>query len=144
MPSIRTGHEKCLTHTQVIGAPSYFPTIWTWVKQFVDPGIVQKVVILPAADVQNTLANLIERQHLPKKYGGGFDFDHGMPVDIDPALAEILQWSGSTRALPKGPLRWIKSPNGNQVAVAVGTLDGKVRREEVAVLSSSMSHEPDE
>ena len=105
---------------------------------------MSKIFILSAHDVKPTLAELIHPADIPKKYGGELDFEFGDPPSIDPVVEQLLTWSSpppesGLRLLPDGPIRWIEQPNKDKEALALGSVDGKLRREAVAVI-----HSPDQ
>ena len=108
-------------------------------KKWIDPNTGEKVVVVPAADVLPTLQASIDIEHIPLSLGGEFDWKPGMPSSLDPSTCEQLDWIGErgpASTLPPGPMKWIVDEKGVRTAVAVGTIDGKARREPIAVLSS--------
>ncbi len=65
------------------------------------------------------------------------DFRFGMTPNLDPAEEEHVEWLSpeldtSQQRWPQGPMRWIKQDDGNWEIMAVGSVDGKERREIVA------------
>lgn len=124
---------------QIIGAPSFFPTIWSWIKTWFDQNTVSKIVIVPAGKELSTLSESYDPIDIPRKYGGQFDFDFGMPPDFDPEIRDAITWlpseSGKSYVeLPIGPMRWVNCEDGKRTAVAVGKVDGEKRRVEVLAL----------
>lgn len=86
-----------LNKPQIIGAPSWFPTIWNWVKKFFDPIVVSKMFVIAPSEVLSTLAEHIEKKNIPKQYGGDLDYTFGdMPV-LDDSMVEALgaKWGSS-------------------------------------------------
>jgi hypothetical protein len=85
------------------------------------------------------LSSHIDVCNIPKKYGGGLDFEFGMEPVLDVEIKEMLKWPDgvdeSQRRLPIGPVKWVDEGGGGRTAVAVGSKDGKLRRETVASLS---------
>lgn len=85
------------------------------------------------------LSSHIDVSNIPKKYGGELDFEFGMEPALDVKIAEILRWPDgvdeSQRRLPIGPVKWVDEGDGSRTAFAVGSKDGKLRREMVASLS---------
>ncbi len=60
--------------------------------------------------------------------------------DLDPEIRDMLKWSpsaseASCQALPIGPLRWVNRKDGTGIAVAVGTVDRKQRKKEIATFT---------
>lgn len=56
---------------------------------------------------------------------------------LDPAEDQHIVWESpeqlpSNQKWPLGPLRWVHQADGTSVAVAVGSMDGRERREKVA------------
>jgi len=80
----------------VVNAPSFFPTIWNWIKGWFDEVTRSKIHIL-GKDPGPTLRNLVEPADLPKMYGGELEWTfHDEPnLDTD-TLAAIKE-------MPKGP-----------------------------------------
>lgn len=97
---------------------------------------MNKLNIIQASEVLSTLQSYIDMDNIPKRYGGNFDFEHGMPVSLDPKLRDMLAWSSPTKKYPTGPLKWIQSEDGSHVAVATGRVGAKKRYEKVAVLKT--------
>jgi hypothetical protein len=122
---------------QVIGAPSFFPTIWTWIKSWFDQNTVSKIVIVPAGKELSALRESYDILDIPRKYGGEFDFEFGMSPD--PEIRNVITWldedSERCGELPMGPMRWINGYDGSRTAVAVGRVKGKERKVKVLSLS---------
>ena len=125
------------TANQVIGAPSYFPTVYGWIKKLVDPNTVKKLHILQPAEVLPTLQQHLDMEDIAQKFGGDFEYEHGMQPKLDPAVSEVLKWLPPNASLPIGPLKWIDQGKGKRVVVAVGSNDGRERGEKVASLHRS-------
>ncbi|KAL8993180.1 MAG: hypothetical protein Q9169_006536, partial [Polycauliona sp. 2 TL-2023] len=129
-------YPEILDHVLLIGAPSYFSTIWGSVKKWVDPGTIEKIRVIPQGEVLSTLKEFIEVADIPTRFGGQFEYEPGMPYSLDPAIARRLVWKSrsSDNKLPKGPIKWVETGDGSKMAVAVGSHGGKERREELAVM----------
>ena len=128
---------------QVIGAPSFFPTVWGWIKRWFDPITTSKIFILSSHDAYRTLQTFIDPSNIPKKYGGQLVYEYGMPPILDPAEEAHISWAGSNTAhadgkWPMGPMKWVPGEKGTLLAMAVGSIDGKERREVVATLTPSV------
>lgn len=119
---------------QVIGAPSYFPTVWTWIKKWVDPNTVRKLHILQSSEVLPTLQEYIDMQNIAKRFGGDFDYEHGMQPKLDTEVRGVLQWLPPNASLPMGPLKWVEQGKGQRIVLAVGHNEGREREERVASL----------
>jgi hypothetical protein len=161
---LATAHyPETLDKIFIIGAPSWFPTIWKWIKGFFDPIVVGKMFVLAPSEVLSTLQQHIEHENIPKQYGGGLDYTFGdMPL-LDKAMVEALgavwgeqngsaQGNGTatpngaagagastagaatSKRLPIGPIKWEEGTDGRMRAVAVGTVKGRRRSEVVLEL----------
>jgi hypothetical protein len=128
-----------LAAPQIIGAPSFFPTIWSWIRTWFDQNTVSKIVIVPAGKELSALSESYDPIDIPRKYGGQFDFDFGMPPDLDREIKDMITWlpsesGASEEELPIGPMRWVHGADGKRTAVAVGKVGGKERRKDVLTL----------
>jgi len=132
---LATAHyPETLDRIFIVGAPSFFPTVWGWVKRWFDPITVSKIFILSPANVYQTLSQYIEHDNIPKKYGGGLDFEWGSMPNLEPAIEQQLRWEtpgtqNGRKTLPIGPIKWEEGPNGEMQAWAVGDENGKSRRQ---------------
>ena len=122
---------------QVIGAPSYFPTVFSWIKKWVDPNTVKKLHILQPPEVLPTLQKYVEMENIAQKFGGQFEYEHGMQPKLDPEVSQVLKWLPPNASLPVGPLKWIEQGKGKRVVLAVGNNEGMERRDKVASLHRS-------
>ncbi|KAI9761642.1 MAG: hypothetical protein M4579_000876 [Chaenotheca gracillima] len=139
--------------TQIIGAPSFFPVVWGWIKKWFDPITTSKIFILSAHEVKPTLTKFIDLANIPKKYGGELEYEFGMMPVLDAAAQDSLTWSTSGEAngdsghkqktFPIGPMRWvdqdITEANGDgekagqqKDLIAMGSVQGKERRQKIA------------
>jgi hypothetical protein len=121
-------------HCQILGAPSFFPTVWGWIKRWFDPVTTSKIFILSAAEVLPTLTRFMRPADLPKKYGGELEWEYGMPPSVDGDIVRAVQGLATDKWV-RGPLRWVAEPGGGGKIVARGTLQGKERNEVVGVFS---------
>jgi hypothetical protein len=126
-----------LTPAQIIGAPSFFPSVWGWIKNWFDPVVVSKMFVIPSGQELKVLSEHIDHDAIPKRYGGGADYAFGDLPKIEPAMRAGLNWENGLTGVPIGPIKWETSADGGMVAVAVGTVDGKPRREVVGRLDKS-------
>ena len=66
-----------------------------------------------------------------------------MPV-LEAELQEKLQWKKTEATqnggvtFPKGPMKWAEGEGSDRTALAVGSVGGKERREEIAILKSAV------
>ncbi|KAF2827583.1 CRAL/TRIO domain-containing protein [Ophiobolus disseminans] len=131
---LATAHyPETLDRIFIVGAPGFFPTVWGWVKRWFDPITVSKIFILSPANVYQTLSQYIDHENIPKKYGGGLDFEFGSMPNIEPAIDQQLKWQNphtqnGKNTLPIGPIRWEEGSNGEMQAWGVGSENGKPRR----------------
>lgn len=140
--TLATAHyPEILDRIFVIGAPSFFPVVWGWVKKWFDPITTSKIFILAQHDVLPTLSSFIEIENIPKKYGGKLDFEYGKMPNLDPNIRQHLSIESTKDAetlFLASPIRWIdegeSGEDGEMTALSVGTLDGKQHKERVAVL----------
>ena len=94
--------------------------------------------------MKSTLEQYIDPANIPKKYGGQLDFEFGMMPVLEPAIEKALHWEvpstqGSARTIPTGPIKWEESADGKVTAIAVGTEDGKPRKQVIASLTTNVS-----
>lgn len=75
---------------------------------------------------------------IPKKYGGDLDFECGMMPSIDPEIRKCLDLPNPKleELFLTGPTRWVDGPEGDMVALSVGSINGKPHKEAVATMHS--------
>jgi hypothetical protein len=146
---LATAHyPETLDRIFLIGAPSFFPTVWGWVKRWFDPITVSKIFILSASEVKPTLLQYMDEENIPKKYGGKLDFKFGDMPMLEPAIADSLDWSDETRkggfrSFPTGPIKWQQGENGKMQAIAVGTKNGTRRNLPIAATRPTTTAAPE-
>ncbi|KAJ6479964.1 putative phosphatidylinositol transporter [Mycena vitilis] len=128
-------YPETLDRLFILGAPSFFPTVWGWIKRWFDPVTTSKIFILSAADMQPTLTRFMRPEDLPKKYGGELEWEYGMPPSVDGEIVRAVQGLVADK-WERGPLRWVAEPGGGGKIVARGTVNGKERNEVVGTLNS--------
>ncbi|KAI6793032.1 CRAL/TRIO domain-containing protein [Hortaea werneckii] len=141
---LATAHyPETLDRIFVVGAPSFFPTVWEYAKRWFDPITVSKIFILSEKNMRSTLEQYVDLDNLPKKYGGNLDWEFGDMPALDPGIVKALDWEETIeqkghKTLPIGPIRWeYEDENGKKgdlVAKAIGTEKGKPRRNVIAGL----------
>ncbi|KAI7533666.1 hypothetical protein KC316_g16721, partial [Hortaea werneckii] len=141
---LATAHyPETLDRIFVVGAPSFFPTVWEYAKRWFDPITVSKIFILSEKNMRSTLEQYVDLDNLPKKYGGNLDWEFGDMPALDPGIVKALDWKETVeqkghKTLPIGPIRWeYEDENGKKgdlVAKAIGTEKGKPRRNVIAGL----------
>ncbi|KAL8975912.1 MAG: hypothetical protein Q9205_007983, partial [Flavoplaca limonia] len=136
---LATAHyPETLDRIFIIGAPSFFPTVWGWIKKWFDPITTSKIFILSQEQVKPTLLAFMDVSSIPKKYGGELDFECGMMPSLDPDLRKCLEMKDPKleELFLTGPTRWVDSDEGEMVALSVGSIDGNPHKEAVATMSS--------
>jgi hypothetical protein len=154
---LATAHyPETLDRIFIIGAPSFFPTVWSWIKRWFDPITVSKIFILGAADMKPTLEKYIDIENIPVKYGGKLEYEWGMMPILEPAISDALQWQQDgpllkgQRTIPTGPIKWrsTSSPthlsasdaaSGGLSMVTAGTENGTKRDTVLATIQSSFA-----
>ncbi|KAF2399950.1 CRAL/TRIO domain-containing protein [Trichodelitschia bisporula] len=143
-------YPETLDRIFIIGAPSFFPTVWSWIKRWFDPITVSKIFILSAADMKPTLEKYIDPANIPRKYGGTLDYEFGMLPILEPAIQDALTWLPSpptdtsldvqngARTIPTGPIKWHEIKDGHMEATAVGSEAGKPRKRPIATVHSDL------
>ena len=120
-----------------MGAASYFSTIWSWIKKWIDPVTVSKLVILSPEEVLRTMKEYIDITNIPTRFGGELEHEHGAEPLLDPAIHEILTWLPAANAsLPMGPIKWVDGGDQSRTAVAVGKEGGEARCDRIAILNA--------
>jgi len=100
-------YPETLHHVAVINSPSFFPTIWRWIKVWFDEGTRYKIHVL-GRDPGPTLLELVDAHNLPISYGGELEWKYGDDPNLDEETKELLG------QFPKGPLIFA---NGTPMAV---------------------------
>ncbi|KAM0805782.1 CRAL-TRIO domain-containing protein, partial [Usnea florida] len=85
--TLATAHyPEILDRVFIVGAPSFFPVVWGWIKKWFDPITTSKIFILAQHDVLPTLSTFIKVEDIPRKYGGELDFEYGKLPNLDPDI----------------------------------------------------------
>eukprot|EP01099_Mayorella_cantabrigiensis_P006075 TRINITY_DN5022_c0_g1_i1.p1 TRINITY_DN5022_c0_g1~~TRINITY_DN5022_c0_g1_i1.p1 ORF type:complete len:517 (-),score=63.76 TRINITY_DN5022_c0_g1_i1:3-1553(-) len=120
---LATAHyPETLDRIFIIGAPSFFPTVWGWVKRWFDPVTVSKIFILGKHEVKPTLSKFMDPKDFPKKYGGELDWSWGSLPDLDAETLAALEKDGN-KGWVRGPCLWLDGER-----LVVGSENGKLRR----------------
>jgi hypothetical protein len=87
----------------------------------------------------STMQKFIPIENIPKKYGGQLDWSFGDMPFLEPDIANNLRWKEDIRqkghrTLPIGPIRWRYDDDGDLVATAIGSENGKPRNTVIAGL----------
>ncbi|KAL2417264.1 hypothetical protein ABEF91_005106 [Exophiala dermatitidis] len=119
---LATAHyPETLDRIFIIGAPSFFPTVWGWIKRWFDPVTVSKIFILSKHDVKPTLSKFMETKDFPKRYGGDLDWEWGDLPDLDAETRAAVEKDGN-KGWVKGPCLWLAGQR-----LVVGSEKGKLR-----------------
>lgn len=134
-----------LYRLQIVGAPSFFPTVWGWVKRWFDPITVSKIFILSPNNVYQTLSQYMDHDNIPVKYGGGLDFSWTQMPSLEPEIEAQIKWENPAiengrKTIPIGPMKWEAGSNGEMQAWAVGHENGKPRRTLVFTIPSPVGY----
>ncbi|KAH7885114.1 CRAL/TRIO domain-containing protein [Phlebopus sp. FC_14] len=90
-------YPETLNTIVVVNSPSFFPTIWNWIKGWFDEGTQRKIHIL-GKDPAASLRVLIDDENLPETYGGTlkwvFEDEPCIDIEIQSTINEM----------PKGPV----------------------------------------
>ncbi|CAK5279066.1 unnamed protein product [Mycena citricolor] len=127
-------YPETLERMFMVGTPSFFPTVWGWIKRWFDPVTTSKIFILSADEVKPTLLQHIRSEDIPKKYGGTLDWAFGDSPKVDEEIVKTAKGLSAENPL-RGPVRWVKQADGTAKVVARGVADGKGRNEVVAECS---------
>ncbi|KAJ5360799.1 hypothetical protein N7517_009990 [Penicillium concentricum] len=130
---LSTCYPETIQRVFVCNAPSYYRTVWKYLKGWVDPYTAEKIVVLLEAEVLPALREYIDDVNIPTKFGGKFQFTHGMLPDLDNNIQRLLN-SDSSTSLPPGPLKWIQDSDGRRTALAVGRKAGSERSGTIATV----------
>ncbi|KAJ5116915.1 hypothetical protein N7456_001263 [Penicillium angulare] len=128
---LATCYPETISKVLVCNAPSYFATIWKYLKKWIDPRTAEKIVVLTNTEALSVLQEYIDIENIPKALGGEYDFTHGMLPIIDDNIRNQFNWPVPGIPLPSGPIKLSKDANGAISAVAVGEIDGVQRRETI-------------
>jgi hypothetical protein len=107
-------YPETLGTIAVVNAPSFFPTIWGWIKVrmqrsislgnlltnfkgWFDEGTRNKIIIL-GKDPGAKLLGLIDVEHLPKRYGGALEWNYEDELSLDSDAEKLLG------EMPRGPI----------------------------------------
>ncbi|KAJ7070052.1 CRAL/TRIO domain-containing protein [Mycena amicta] len=91
-------YPETLNTIAIVNAPSFFPTIWGWIKGWFDPGTRNKIHIL-GRNPREDLLKLIDAENLPRQYGGTLDWEYKSEPNFDQATKDAVGGD----ELPRGP-----------------------------------------
>ncbi|KAJ7725342.1 CRAL/TRIO domain-containing protein [Mycena metata] len=93
-------YPETLSTIAIVNAPSFFPTIWGWIKGWFDPGTRNKIHIL-GKNPAETLLTFIDAENLPRQYGGTLEWEFPNPPNLDDATKEVIG------EMPRGPTLFV-------------------------------------
>ncbi|GAA5822862.1 hypothetical protein JCM3770_003202 [Rhodotorula araucariae] len=102
-------YAETLGAIYLVGAPSFFATVWSWIKNWFDPGTVEKIHILAAATQLADLELRIPPSSIPKKYGGDLEWAYGAPgplLDDDARRTLGAREGDDVAQVLSAPVRW--------------------------------------
>ncbi|PYH48769.1 SEC14 family lipid-binding protein [Aspergillus saccharolyticus JOP 1030-1] len=142
---LATAHyPETLDRIFIIGAPSFFPTVWGWIKRWFDPVTTSKIFILSAAEVKPTLTTFMEPSSIPKQYGGDLDWKWGDMPNFDEEARQVIGALETPPAEGETKPTFIKGPvlfNGDNIEI-LGKVNGESRKSTIPAGSTAQQGEP--
>ncbi|KAF7368765.1 CRAL/TRIO domain-containing protein [Mycena venus] len=93
-------YPETLNTIAIVNAPVFFPTIWGWIKGWLDPGTRAKIHVLGKNPAENLL-KLIDAKDLPRVYGGTLEWEFFDEPILDDAAKEVIG------VMPRGPALFV-------------------------------------
>jgi len=90
-------YPETLNTTAIVNSPSFFPTIWNWIKGWFDEGTRSKIHVLSKAP-GDALRELINDEDLPEAYGGKLKWTFENEPCLDSEIQKAID------EMPKGPV----------------------------------------
>ncbi|KAI0274283.1 CRAL-TRIO domain-containing protein [Russula aff. rugulosa BPL654] len=121
---LATAHYPETLHTiAIVNAPTFFPTVWSWIKAWFDEGTRDKVHVL-GADPGPALLELMDADSLPQVYGGVLPFTFEDEPILDDPARKLL---GSTK-IPRGPIVFVggKVVRPEDVTISPSSQNGSI------------------
>ncbi|OAG08460.1 CRAL/TRIO domain-containing protein [Paraphaeosphaeria sporulosa] len=122
-------YPEVLSRVFVMNAPAFFPAAWKWIKPWIEAGTAEKLVFLAGEEVLPTLQEYIDADSIPERWGGRFEWRHGMLPCLGKTVKEMLQWD-EAQEFPVGPLKWRDDGDG-AIACFTGSENGVLRQGKV-------------
>ena len=93
--SMATNHyPESVDRIFIVGAPSFFPTIWNYITKWFDAAITSKISVVSAEKEREVLTQLIDPLNLPQSFGGDLDWEYGMAPNFDSDVQSLLSSTG--------------------------------------------------
>ena len=128
--SMATAHyPETVERIFVVGAPYFFPTIWSFITRWFDPATTKKICVLSASEATEKLMEFIAPEDLPKRFGGTLDWTYLMHPNLDAEIKAVI--GKLSNKWVDGPLRYVQKPEGD-IVMAVGSRNGVSRRDALA------------
>ncbi|KAJ7595635.1 CRAL/TRIO domain-containing protein [Mycena floridula] len=103
-------YPETLSTIAIVNSPSFFPTVWGWIKGWFDEGTRNKIHVLGGMeDTVAGLSKVIDPKDLPKQYGGELEWTFTDPPKLDDQLKAVLG------EFPDGPMIYV---DGTVVSLA--------------------------
>jgi len=130
-------YPETMMRLYIVNAPSFFGTVWGWIKKWFDPVTTAKITVVSGGlskdELRQKLEACIAPENIPKRYGGLLDWEFGDAPDMDPDIMPLVGEDLLADGPLRGPVRWIVQGDGSQGrAVKVGTVAGQNRRDVTA------------
>jgi len=122
-------YPETMMRVYVVNAPSFFGTVWGWVKKWFDPVTTAKIAVVSKHELREILEECIAPENIPKSYGGLLDWEYGDAPDLDPDFMPLVGEDLLADGPLRGPVTWIIQDDGSLGrAVKTGTVAGRNRR----------------
>lgn len=112
---------------QVVGAPSFFKSIWDVISQWFDPVTRSKIFLLSASEAHEVMRTYIDRANLPVEYGGDLDWTWQDLPNLDSHARRLVdnlyEKTDQGEIFAKGPVTF-----ENGCIKLLGTVNGHPRR----------------
>lgn len=93
-------YPETLSTIAIVNSPSFFPTMWKWIKTWFDEGTRNKIHIL-GKDPGPTLKSLIDEKDIPQSYGEQLPWKFEDGPDLDDMIKNVIG------EMPRGPVLFI-------------------------------------
>lgn len=95
-----SNYPETLHIVAVVNSPSFFPTIWGWIKGWFDEKTRSKIFVL-GKDPGQKLREIVNAKDLPKGYGGELDWRYEDEPMLDEDTQKVLG------KMPRGPVIFV-------------------------------------
>jgi hypothetical protein len=130
--SMATAHyPESVERILVIGAPSFFPTVWKLITRWFEPATTRKISILSKSEVTSTMQKYIALSDIPERFGGSLEWEFNDPPSLDEEVAKLA--GDLATKWVHGPIRYTHDRYDDKI-VAVGMDGVNTRRLVLATL----------